>query len=105
MVDRLRVTELDFDTIKENLKDFLSQQSEFTDYNFEGSGLSVLLDILAYSRSFSTFFQLTFSIELQESLLLISQRVRSIRCLRSVLSSRQSYCQATFILGRIRESV
>ena len=35
MADRLRVTELDFDTIKENLRTFLQQQSEFTDYDFE----------------------------------------------------------------------
>jgi hypothetical protein len=56
MVDRLRVTELDFDTIKENLKDFLSQQSEFTDYNFEGSGLSVLLDILAYNTHYQAYY-------------------------------------------------
>ena len=49
MVDRLRVTELDFDTIKNNLKSFLQQQDEFTDYDFDGSGMSILLDILAYN--------------------------------------------------------
>ena len=49
MADRLRVTELDFDTIKLNLRTFLNQQSAFTDYDFQGSGLSVLLDILAYN--------------------------------------------------------
>ena len=47
MADRLKVTELDFDTIKTNLRTFLNQQAEFTDYDFEGSGLSVLLDVLA----------------------------------------------------------
>ena len=47
--NRLQVAELDFDTIKTNLRTFLNQQSDFTDYNFEGSGLSVLLDILAYN--------------------------------------------------------
>ncbi len=40
---RLQITDLDFDTIKTNLKSYLQQQTEFTDYNFEGSGLSVLL--------------------------------------------------------------
>ena len=44
---KLKVTELDFDAIKTNLKAFLKGQSEFSDYNFEGSGLSVLLDVLA----------------------------------------------------------
>lgn len=56
MADRLRVTELDFDTIKNNLKLFLSQQSEFTDYDFEGSGLSTLLDILAYNTHYNAYY-------------------------------------------------
>ena len=56
MADRLRVTELDFDTIKQNLKTFLNQQSEFSDYDFEGSGLSVLLDILAYNTHYQAYY-------------------------------------------------
>jgi hypothetical protein len=48
MADRLTVTDLDFDTIKTNLRNFLRQQSEFQDYDFEGSGLNILLDILAW---------------------------------------------------------
>jgi len=56
MANRLRVTELDFDTIKQNLKTFLNQQSEFTDYDFDGSGLSVLLDILAYNTHYNAYY-------------------------------------------------
>jgi hypothetical protein len=56
MADRLRVTELDFDTIKTNLKSFLQQQSQFTDYDFDGSGLSVLLDILAYNTHYNAYY-------------------------------------------------
>jgi hypothetical protein len=56
MADRLRVTELDFDTIKTNLKAFLNQQSQFTDYDFEGSGLNVLLDILAYNTHYNAYY-------------------------------------------------
>ena len=56
MADRLRVTELDFDTIKNNLKTFLNQQSEFTDYDFEGSGLSVLIDLLAYNTHYNAYY-------------------------------------------------
>ena len=56
MANRLRVTELDFDTIKQNLKTFLNQQSEFTDYDFEGSGLSVLLDVLAYNTHYNAYY-------------------------------------------------
>jgi hypothetical protein len=52
----LRISELDFDTIKRNLTDFLRAQSEFTDYDFEGSGLSVLLDLLAYNTHFMAYY-------------------------------------------------
>ena len=52
---RLRVTELDFDNIKENLKTFLKAQTEFKDYDFEGSGMSVLLDTLAYNTHYLGF--------------------------------------------------
>lgn len=56
MADRLKVTELDFDTIKTNLKNFLKQQTEFQDYDFEGSGLSVLMDILAYNTHYNAYY-------------------------------------------------
>lgn len=56
MANSLRVTELDFDAIKQNLKNYLKAQSEFTDYDFEGSGLSILLDILAYNTHYNAFY-------------------------------------------------
>ena len=49
------VSDLDFDTIKSNLKAFLQDQPEFSDYNFEGSGFSVLLDTLAYNTHYLGF--------------------------------------------------
>jgi hypothetical protein len=52
---RLRVTELDFDNIKDNLKTFLKAQTEFKDYDFEGSGMSILLDTLAYNTHYLGF--------------------------------------------------
>jgi hypothetical protein len=52
----LRVTELDFISIKENLKEFLRSQSTFSDYDFEGSGMSVLLDVLAYNTYYNSFY-------------------------------------------------
>lgn len=52
----LRVTELDFDTIKSNLKSFMSSQSEFKDFDFEGSTMSVLLDVLAYNTHYNAFY-------------------------------------------------
>jgi len=56
MADRLNVTDLDFDTLKSNLKSFLKQQSEFSDYDFEGAGLNVLLDILAYNTHYNSYY-------------------------------------------------
>jgi hypothetical protein len=52
----LRVTELDFLSIRENLKDFLRSQDEFQDYDFEGAGMSVLLDILAYNTHYMGYY-------------------------------------------------
>ena len=54
---RISVSELDFDQIKANLKNYLRGQPEFTDYDFEGSGLSVLLDILAYNTHYNALYQ------------------------------------------------
>ena len=49
---RLNVTELDFDDIKTNLKTFMRNQDEFTDYDFEGSGINALMDLLAYNTHY-----------------------------------------------------
>lgn len=51
----LRIAELDFDTIKTNLKTYLKAQSEFSDYDFEGSGLSVLIDLLSYNTHYNAY--------------------------------------------------
>ena len=52
MATKLEISQLDFDGIKDNLKTFLSQQDEFTDYNFEGAGMNILLDVLAYNTHY-----------------------------------------------------
>jgi hypothetical protein len=52
---KLDISELDFDLIKRNLKTFLQSQSEFQDYNFEGSGLSILLDTLSYNTHYMSY--------------------------------------------------
>jgi hypothetical protein len=53
--NKLTVSELDFDNIKTNLKSFMQGQSEFQDYDFEGSGFAVLLDVLAYNTHYLGF--------------------------------------------------
>jgi hypothetical protein len=53
---KINVTELDFDNIKSNLKNFLQGQTEFQDYDFEGSAMSVLLDVLAYNTHYNALY-------------------------------------------------
>jgi hypothetical protein len=53
MASNLKVTELDFFQIRENLKTYLQSQSKFQDYDFEGSGMSVLLDLLSYNTHYN----------------------------------------------------
>jgi hypothetical protein len=52
----LSTSELDFETLKNNLKTFLKGQNQFADYDFDGSNISVLLDILAYNTYLNSFY-------------------------------------------------
>jgi len=52
---RLDISELDFENIKGSLKRFLSNQNEFKDYDFEGSSLAILLDLLAYNTHYLAY--------------------------------------------------
>jgi len=56
MSKRIEVTDLDFDNIKNNLKVFLKQQDQLTDYDFEGSTMSTLLDVLAYNTHYNAVY-------------------------------------------------
>lgn len=53
---RISASELDFDAIKTNLKEFMRSQAQFTDYDFEGSTLSALLDVLAYNTHYRALY-------------------------------------------------
>lgn len=52
----LNLSSLDFDTLKENLKTFLKSQSVLKDYNYEGSNMNVLLDVLSYNSYLNSFY-------------------------------------------------
>lgn len=52
----IQISELDFDSIKGNLREFLRSQDKFKDYDFEGSGLSILLDLLAYNTHYNSYY-------------------------------------------------
>lgn len=75
MATSIKSTDLDFDSIKTRLKDYLRRQDEFSDYDFEASGLSNILDVLAYNTHFNG---LTTNFALNESFLNTAQLRSSI---------------------------
>lgn len=75
MATTIKSTSLDFDAIKNNLKTFLAEKEEFADYNFEASGLSNILDVLAYNTHYNG---LTANFALNESFLGTAQLRSSI---------------------------
>jgi hypothetical protein len=52
----LTLSSLDFDTLKENFKEFLKTQSVLKDYNYDGSNINVLLDVMAYNSYLNSFY-------------------------------------------------
>ena len=54
--NKISVTDLDFDDIKANLKSYLKVQTQFQDYDFDGSGMDVLLDVLAYNTHYMGYY-------------------------------------------------
>src|SRR6056300_775232 len=75
MTTTIKSTELDFDTIKNNLKLFLAQKLEFADYNFEASGISNILDVLAYNTHYNGLIA---NFALNESFLSTAQLTPSV---------------------------
>ena len=67
----IRVTDLNFNNIKNNLKTFLRGKPQFTDYDFEGSGLSNIIDLLAYNTYYNSCFLI---VHKSETTLLQEQR-------------------------------
>ena len=53
---RIKVSDLDFDQIKSNLKNFLKGQDKFQDYDFDGSSFSILLDVLTYNTHYNAIY-------------------------------------------------
>lgn len=52
----LTLSFLDFDTLKDNFKSFLKSQDKFKDYNYDGSNMSVLLDVMSYNSYLNSFY-------------------------------------------------
>jgi hypothetical protein len=73
--NNLKVDELNFDGIKSNFKNYLKSQDEFRDYNFDGAGISVILDLLAYNTYYNSFY---LNMVASESFLSTAQKRNSI---------------------------
>jgi len=71
----INLKNLEFEQIKTELVTYLKSQSEFTDYNFEGSALSTVVDLLAYNTFYQIFFQ---NILINEMFLDSAQKLESI---------------------------
>lgn len=87
----LKVDDLNFESIKDNLKEFLKQQDQFLDVNFDASGINIFLDVLAYNTYYnSTYLNLAAT----ENFLATAQRRNSVvnlaRTLNYVPRSRSS---------------
>jgi hypothetical protein len=52
----IQITDLDFNTIKSNFTNYLRGQDTFKDYNFEGSGMNILMDVLAYNTQYNAYY-------------------------------------------------
>lgn len=75
MPTTINSTNLDFQTLKANLKTFLEQQSEFTDYDFEAAGLSNILDVLAANTHYQALLA---NMSLNETFLTTAQLRSSV---------------------------
>ena len=82
MSTTIRSTDLDFQTIKENLKTYLKGSGEFNDYDFEASGISNILDVLAYNTHYNA---LEANFALNESFLVTAQLRPSVLSLAESL--------------------
>lgn len=98
--NRINVAELDFDKIKENLKDFFRGQDEFKDYDFEGAGLSMLLDVLAYNTHYNNLYT---NLAVNESFLDSASKRSSIVSLAKTLGymPRSAKCAKAVVDVRI----
>lgn len=93
---KINVAELDFDAIKNNLKEFLRGQTEFQDYDFEGSAMSVLLDVLAYNTHYNALYN---NLSINEMFLDSARKRNSVVSIAKMLgyTARSSSCASATV--------
>ena len=100
--NNLKVDELNFDSIKTNFKSYLRAQDQFRDYNFDGSGMSVLLDLLAYNTYYNSFY---LNMVASEAFLPTAQKRNSVVNLAKALNYTPRSTSASAISGSITATV
>jgi hypothetical protein len=94
----LKVDDLNFESIKDNLKSFLRQQDQFLDVNFDASGINILLDVLAYN----TYYNATYlNLAATENFLATAQRRNSVVNLARSLNYTPRSRTSARVLGTI----
>ena len=100
MATTIKSTQLDFEQIKNSLKLYLAQQPEFADYRFEASGLSNLLDVLAYNTHYNGLLA---NFALNESFLSTAQLRSSLVSLASNLGYTVGSKISSFAIAMARQ--
>jgi len=100
--NNLKLDELDFNGIKSNFINYLRNQDEFRDYNFDGSGMSVLLDLLAYNTYYNSFY---LNMVASEAFLSTAQKRNSVVNLAKSLNYTPRSTTSASISGTITVSV
>lgn len=100
--NNLKVDELDFTGIKANFVNYLKAQDEFTDYNFDGAGISVLLDLLAYNTYYNSFY---LNMVASEAFLSTAQKRNSVVNLAKSLNYTPRSKTASSITGTLTLTV
>jgi hypothetical protein len=94
----LKVDDLNFEGIKENLKNYLKQQDQFLDVNFDASGINILLDVLSYN----TYYNATYlNLAATENFLATAQRRNSVVNLARSLNYTPRSRTSARVLGTI----
>lgn len=95
----LKLDGLNFEEIRANFKSFLQNQTEFLDYNFEGSGIGVLLDVLSYNTYYTGFYQ---NMVATEGFLATAQKRNSVVNLAKSLNYTPRSASSSKVTGTLR---
>jgi hypothetical protein len=100
--NNLRIDELNFEGIKTNFKRYLQAQDQFRDYNFDGAGISVLLDMLAYNTYYNSFYM---NMVASEAFLTTAQKRNSVVNLANSLNYVPRSTSSASITGTLSLTV